>query len=184
LPVAAHAQEPDPEQMRELMERSMELGQPGPAHEHLATLAGNWDINMTMWSQPGAEAVEVSGSSTSEMILGGRFLMQTTTIPEGMFAGESVAIIGFDRRSDEYTMIGLDTIGTYWVSSQGPMGDDGKAVLSGEDYDPIFGGTQEYDFILSWPDEDTMVTELIFKDEAHTGGGEPFKMLHIFARRR
>ncbi len=125
----------------------------------------------------------VTGTVESETILGGRFLVSTTVITEGMFAGESVSIFGFDRRSEEYTLIGLDTIGTYWVTAQGPMGSDGKAVLSGEDFDPVFNGMQLYDFVLSWPDADTMVTDLIFKDEMHAGGPEPHRLLNIVSRR-
>jgi hypothetical protein len=33
---------------------------------------------------------------------------------------ESTTIIGFDRRSKKYTTVGLDTMGTYWVTAAGP----------------------------------------------------------------
>lgn len=126
----------------------------------------------------------LAATGEAEMILGGRFLMMKQVIPDDMFASESIAILGFDRRTEEYTLLGLDTIGTYWISAQGPARDAGSAVLSGEDYDAVFGGTQEYDFVLRWEDDGTWVTELIFKDEFHTRGGGPFKMMESVARRR
>jgi hypothetical protein len=185
LPAAAAAQEmPSPERVQELMALSMELAEPGPEHARFADMVGSWDMAMTMWPQPGADPIEVAGTAESELRLGGRYLFTSTTIPTGFFAGESLSILGFDRRSEQYTLIGLDTVGTYWVTAQGPMGDDGRAVLSGEDFDPVFDGTQLYDFVLSWPDDDTFVSELIFKDEFHTGGGEPFRMLRIVSTRR
>jgi hypothetical protein len=119
------------------------------------------------------------------MIVGGRFLMQTMDMADTDATGEQISIIGFDRRSDEYTILGMDTAGTYWVTARGPADEDGdRAVLSGEDYDPIVGGTQLYDFVLSWPGEDTFVVEIIFKDEIHTRGGPPFKMVEVTSRRR
>ncbi len=53
--VALAQQDLDPEQISELMARSLELAQPGPEHERLAALAGPWDMTMTMWAQPGAD---------------------------------------------------------------------------------------------------------------------------------
>ena len=175
---------PDQATIEALMAKSLELAQPGPEHARFERMAGTWDMEMTMWSQPGAEAVVVSGVVEAELILGGRYLVQTTVIPDGFFAGESITILGFDRRSEEYTLIGLDTVGTYWVSAQGPATSGTEAVLSGEDFDPVFGHLQEYDFVLRWEEDGAFVSQIIFKDAAHTGGGEPFKMIEIVSRPR
>jgi len=122
-PAAATAQElPDEEQLRAMMAKSLELAQPGPEHARFAQMVGTWDMEMTLWPEPGAEALTTSGVVEAELILGGRYLMQTTVIAEGFFASEGISILGFDRRSEEYTLLGLDTIGTYWVSAQGPRG--------------------------------------------------------------
>ena len=104
---------------------------------------------------------------------------------ESTTAGEMMTILGFDRRSGEYTLIGLDTSGTYWVAARGPANESGDgAVLSGEDYDAVFEHMQLYDFVLAWPDDDTFRIQIIFKDEIHTGGGPPFKMVETVSRRR
>lgn len=182
--VATAQQAPDKEAVEAMMAKSLELGQPGPEHVRFEQMVGTWDMQMTMWPQPGAAAVVVNGVVEAKLILGGRYLMQTTVIPDGFFAGESITILGFDRRSEEYTLIGLDTIGTYWVSAQGPATSQTEAVLSGEDFDPIFGGTQEYDFVLRWEEDGTFVSQIIFKDDVHTGGGEPFKMIETVSHRR
>jgi len=182
--IAVAQESPDQAAIAAMMARSLELGQPGPEHARFEQMVGTWDMEMTMWPQPGAEAVVVNGVVEAELILGGRYLVQTTVIPDGFFAGESISILGFDRRSEEYTLIGLDTIGTYWVSAQGPSTSENEAVLSGEDFDPIFGGTQEYDFVLRWEEDGTFVSQIIFKDAWHTRGGEPFKMVETVAHRR
>ncbi len=184
-PAVAMAQElPAGEELEAMVAKSLELAAPGPEHVRFERMVGTWDAHMTLWSQPGAEPIVVEGTTESELILGGRYLLQSTVLPEGYFAGESITILGFDRRSGEYTLIGLDTVGTYWVTAQGPASGDREAVLSGEDFDPVFDGTQEYDFVLRWQDDNTFVTRIIFKDAVHTRGGDPFKMVEIVARRR
>jgi len=184
-PAQAAPQRPSPEQLQELMARAMAAAQPGPEHQRLARMQGNWDVEIKMWPAPGAAPVTMTGSSESQMILGDRFLMQTLDIADTDPTGEQVSIIGFDRRSDDYIIMGMDTVGTYWVTARGPADESGdRAVLSGEDYDAIFEGTQIYDFVLSWPDEDTFVVEIIFKDDFHTEGGPPFKMVEVTSRRR
>lgn len=182
---AGAPQQPTQEQLQELMARHMAAAQPGPEHERLARMQGTWDVEITMWPAPGAAPVKMTGTSESEMILGNRFLMQTMDLADTDPSGEQISIIGFDRRTDEYIILGLDTAGTYWVTARGPADEGGdRAVLSGEDYDAIVDGTQLYDFVLIWPDEDTFVIEIVFKDEIHTRGGPPFKMVEVTSRRQ
>lgn len=178
-------QELSPEELRALAQRHMMSASPGPEHERLAAMEGAWDIEVKMWPQRGAEPMTMHGTVEARMILGGRFLLWTSDVSDVDQMGEQMSILGFDRRSGDYTLIGLDTSGTYWVTARGPANASGdEAVLSGEDYDAIFEGTQLYDFVLRWPDDDTFRTEIIFKDEIHTGGGPPFKMVETVSRRR
>lgn len=178
-------QQPTPEQMAEMMRRHRELAQPGPEHERLAAMTGTWDVELKMWPAPGAEPVTSAGTMSAETIIGGRFLVQTMSLADTDPGGEQMSIIGFDRRSGEYIVMGMDTAGTYWVTARGPADASGdRAVLAGEDHDAIVGFTQIYDFVLSWPDDDTFVVEIIFKDEIHTRGGPPFKMVEVTSRRR
>ena len=173
------------EQLERLIERHRLASQPGPEHERLAEMQGAWDVEMRLWPEPGAEPMTTTGTMEGEMIVGGRFLLLTTDIAGTEATQEQIWIVGFDRRADEYTIMGMDVSGTYWVTARGPAGEDGShAVLSGEDYDAIFDGVQLYDFVLSWPDDDTFVVEIIFKDQIHTRGGPPFKMAETTSRRR
>ncbi len=178
-------QEPTPEELQALVARVMKLGKPGPEHARLARMAGTFDVENKIWPTPGAEPETAHGTMESEMVLGGRFLLLRSTIEGGMFAAEGLTIIGFDRRHEEYTLIGMDTTGTYWVAGQGPADADGtSATLSGTDDDPVIGHTQEYDFVLHFVDDDTIVTDIVFKDSVHTQGGPPFRMVQSTARRR
>lgn len=180
----AQAQEPSPEELQKLMAQSMELAQPGPEHARLAQLEGDWDVQLKIWMTPDAEPVMLEGKGHAEMFLGGRFLRMTSSFTEGPFPADTESILGFDRRKNEYTILGFDTMGTYWVSASGPFEEEGqRTVLYGEDEDPIFKNTQKYDIVFYWVDENTYRSEVIFKDKMHTGGGEPLKMVEVTGTR-
>lgn len=168
-----------------IMQEHMRLGQPGPEHDRIASLAGTWDMEITMWPEPGAAPVQLPPAVVeSEMILGGRFLQQHGRSEVDGMVIETMSLFGFDRRNDLYNLIALDTSGTYWVTASGQAVDESTIVLSGSDWDGIVGGEQIYDFVLRWEGPDTLVTEIIFKDEIHTRGGPPHKMVETRSRRR
>lgn len=173
---------PEGADQRELMMQYLQLAQPGPEHERLAVYAGSWDVEMTLWLQPGAEPMVIQGTATTRMVVGGRFLMHETRSEDGTM--ESMGILGFDRRSGQYQVMGMDNSGTYFVTAAGPWDEEtGTAVLSGEDVDPIMQFTQRYDFVYHFVSADEYRIEVIFKDEMHTRGGEPFKMVEVTYRR-
>jgi hypothetical protein len=114
------------------------------------------------------------------MILGSRFLFSHGVSDEGMMAGESINILGFDRRYGHYTVVGYDTYGTYYITAAGSYEAKTKTLtLSGTDDDPVLQATQVYDFIIRFVSADEYTYEVIFKDEWHTRGGGPFKVVAI-----
>jgi hypothetical protein len=179
--IPAQAQEaPDSASQADMMAQHMELASPGPEHERLAALVGTWKMETKMWMAPGTEPMTVSGKISNRMILGGRFLMSEAESGEGFMATESVGLMGFDRRSGQYTTVGFDTWGTYYVTGAGSWDEErGAIVLSGEDYDAATDHTQIYDFILTPLTSTTYRFEVMFKDELHTQGGDPFKMVEV-----
>ena len=181
LPAAA--QEPANEEQRQKMQAMMAAMQPGPEHARLARLAGSWDVEITMWSGPGGESFKAAASAENRMILGGRFLESRVVGGQPPMQIESLTLMGFDRRFDRYTTIGLDTWGTYYVTAAGTM-TDSLVNMHGTDEDPIAGHTQVYDMNLRFVDADTYVTDVTFTDEVHTRGKGPFKAFEAVYRRR
>jgi Protein of unknown function (DUF1579) len=187
LPAATRAQErkPTPEEIAKLQATMLESMAPGPEHERLSGLAGRWNLETRIWPEPGAEPVTVSGLAENRMILGGRFLVSETTTSSGPMQGESMTILGFDRRNGWYTSAGYDTYGTYHVAAQGRWnGERGAIVMHGEDTVVAANHTQTWDFVLRPIDEDTYIFEIVFTDPVHTRGGPPFKMVEITHRRQ
>lgn len=74
---------------------------------------------------------------------------------------ESLSIYGFDRRTNEYTVVGYDTMGTYYVTAAGKReAGANEVVMQGEIEE--HGDVKKYDMVLRWADADTHVTEIIF----------------------
>jgi len=174
----------DSAKQAEMMAMFMQMAQPGEEHKKLEPLAGTWDVEIKMWSQPGAEPMLFKGRGTSRMILGSRFLESRSTSGEGEMYTEALTILGYDKRHKKYTSVGYDTWGTYYVAATGEYDPKtNSVVMGGEDYDPTTKFTQKWDFVLRFIDKDKYVWEVIFKDEMHTQGKGPFKMVEITSTR-
>lgn len=172
-----------PEEQQKLTEEMMRLAQPGPEHELLKQLVGEWSLVSKVWHTEDGEPEVHPGTGSNRLILGGRFLEMSG---RGTMFGEPVetlTILGFDRRKEMFTSTGYDTFGTYSVFAAGPYDAAKKQTrMSGTDDDPTTGWTQRYDFVLVWVDADTYRFEVWFKDLSH-GNSEPFKMVETTGTR-
>lgn len=167
VPFAMSAQQRPTQAQMDAMLAKM---RPGPEHTELAALAGRWSQEVT-YDAGGPQKIVMKGTAANRLILGGRFLVSERTAenPAGATLGErtleAVSIYGFDRRTREFTIVELDTMGTYWVSAAGAKTPAGPVVMSGETLDD-HGGSHEmrqFDMVLRVLDRDTYVTQIVFK---------------------
>jgi hypothetical protein len=144
---------------------------PAAQHQELAALAGQWTQEVTY--SMGGPPMKATGTVTNRMILGGRFLVSEGTSPNPAGPGmgdatlEFMSIYGFDRRTKEFTIIGLDTLGTYYVTAAGNKTEPRTIVMRGESLDDHGGSVpgsemRKYDMVLRFVDPNTYVTEIIF----------------------
>jgi hypothetical protein len=164
--IIAEGQQPTPAQIEAMTEKT----RPGAPHRQLAALVGQWTQEIT-YTMGTSTPLKGSGTATNRMILDGRFLVseRTSETAAGGAIGrvklEAMTIYGFDRRTSEYTILELDTMGTYWVSAAGVPAPDKSIVMSGEALDD-HGGSKEmrkFDMVLQVIDQDTYVTKIVFK---------------------
>lgn len=174
-----------PEELQALQVQVMTLAQPGPEHELLAHLEGEWDQEVRMWMTPTAEEpLTVVGTSVGRRILGGRFLQLESSSNFMGTRTESMNILGFDRRHEHFTQVGFDTMGTYSVAAAGPRDPEtGLIEMVGEDVDPIMGVTQRYKFVWRAIEPNHNVMEIVFLDGSHGNDG-PYKMVEVVSTRR
>lgn len=166
-------------------EDQVKLTKPGPEHEALAGYAGTWDVTVSMGT--GASSVEYLGTAENRMTVGGRFLQVEYQAKTEADATEGIFTVGFDSRHQRYTLIAMDSFGTYFVTSQGQLDDQsGKVRMSGTDDDPVMkamGYTKEFVHVLDLRKPDEFVVEVWFVD-TRTPARKEFKYMEYAFKRK
>lgn len=147
------------------MQKAIELATPNENHARLETdFGGTWSYTTTS-DFPGF-SMEGSGTSSNKMILGGRFLMIEA---EGTMLGQivkSITIMGYDNALEKYTMIGIDELGTYYITAAGTYDEaTRKYTLDGTYEEPVIKEMQNYRFVFDVTDPDKPITRIFFENE-------------------
>lgn len=127
----------NPMENPEFMAAMTEYMTPGAPHEELANHAGAWNVRTKMFMTPDAEAVEMDATADSEMILGGRYLLENF---KGTMMGEpfeGMLIIGYNNLTEEYFSMWMDTWGTAVHQTQGARSENGTLVMTGRMHDVL-----------------------------------------------
>ena len=116
------------------MAEMMKYAMPGPMHDVLKPMAGNFNAAVKMWEGPG-EPQATQGSCQNTWILGGRFLQCAY---KGEFAGqpfEGFGLTGYDTMKRQYVGLWMDTMGTTVMISNGSAEAPGKAITMNSSMD-------------------------------------------------
>ena len=134
-----------------------------------------------VWSAPGAEPVESSGSATGRWILGDRFVETTF---EGEVMGtpfEALKIEGYENATQEYVSTWRDTMGTYTMLFRGGCEEDCRVrTVSAEITDPASGQKLTNKRVTTVVDENSYTYESFIV----TPSGAEFKNMELVAQRR
>ncbi|MHC4824546.1 MAG: DUF1579 family protein, partial [Planctomycetota bacterium] len=132
------AQEPadaemTPEQLQEIMMEQMKMGQPGPQHEQLQAMAGEWSTKMKMrMGGPDSPWQEYEGHSKIQIALGGRYIIEKFTGELGMMGKmDGLLILGYNNMTEEYESIWMDNMSTWPQFAKGVVNEEGATELSG-----------------------------------------------------
>lgn len=174
----------DSAKQQELMRKAMEKIMPGPEHEALTSLAGEWQVDITVWPAPGKDPKVSSGRATNRVVLGGRFL---ESVWSGTMMGmpvENLTILGFDRRMQKFTSVVFDTFGTYYVTAAGERDSASHTVImKGNEGQAALEHEHDYEFHLALIDRDTYAWSVVFRDPVTSSGTGNFKMMELTFRR-
>jgi hypothetical protein len=174
ISVFTFAQEGEME-MTEEMKVWMDYMTPGPMHEMLASANGEWDTKVTFWMMPGVEPQTSTGTTTNEMILGGRY--QKTTHHGDMMGMpfEGMGLLAYDNATQKFYNIWIDNMGTGMMMSSGKFNKEtNKAEMSGTFVDPMTGKEEPFKQTFEMIDENKHVFEMFMFHE-----GNEFKSLEI-----
>ena len=114
---------------QEAMRKMEEAGRPGPAHQALEPLIGDWKAEVKCWQEGSAAAHVTQGTAESYWILQGRFLKEDFTgeMMGKPFKGQT--LLGFDNIKQTYNLVWLADTTTSIFTSEG-RGDSGNRVIT------------------------------------------------------
>lgn len=115
---------------------------PGPMHERLSSLAGEYEVTVKSWEAPGSEPTVTTGMATLEMAFDGRYL--TEKFKGDMFgqAFKGMGLTGYDKVKDKVVSTWIDNMSTGIMMMEGKFDESGKVITTkGEYTDPVTGET-------------------------------------------
>lgn len=107
---------PSQDQMNEMMEQA---AKPGPNHQLLNGMVGDWTCDCTFWMAPGAPPMQSKGTATNKWTLGNRFVSQefNGTFMDKPFHG--MGYTGYDNQKQKFVGSWMDTASTGIMYSEG-----------------------------------------------------------------
>jgi hypothetical protein len=160
-------------------EQTVKTDMPGAIHQHLADLAGSWDVS-TRYVIGGKEH-EGKASCEAKMILGGRFLQQDYS---SRFQGQPYHVLqvwGYDNTRKKSIEIMMDTNGTGLIHNEGTVSEDGKVITNlGESLDPQSGKPYKLRTVTTIVDRDSFTIDWYGTEE----GGKEAKTVTLTHKRK
>jgi hypothetical protein len=180
----AIAQDQDAPQMTAQQQAEMEAyikaGTPGPAHAELAKSAGDYDLRIRSWYEPGGDAVVETGTATRKMVLGGRVLVEdmSSQMMGQPFTGH--AMHGYDNVTGKHWSTWNDSMSTGLMVSEGSCNEEHACTFTGSWMDPVKKTEVSSRMTTHRTGPDTEVFEMY----GPGADGKEFKMMEITYTRK
>ena len=169
----------DPKAMEEMM---MKLASPGPNHERLKKLVGEWNLTVKWTMDPSQPMQETKSTSVVTSLMDGRYCQELST---GDMMGKpfnGMGITGYDNVLNKYVSIWLDNMGTGIMTSEGTADASGNVVnWTGQSSDPMTGKLAKFRLVTRFVDDDHHVFEMYAKSP---DGKKEFKTMEITYERK
>jgi|SRR6266496_1040055 len=142
--------QPGAPDLEAMMKKWEAAATPGPAHQALEPLVGEWEVSSKWYMAPDAPPLESKGTSSTRWILGKRFLQDDFA---GDFMGKpmkGLGLTGYDNLKKKYVGVWVDESGTGIFTNEGTADAAGKVfTFHGKMDDPMTGEKdKEMKFIL------------------------------------
>lgn len=122
--------------MEEMMANAARYTQPGPEHDFLAMLIGEYDVTAQV-TLMGPDAPKTDGRAVVEWKVEGRFIENTWSGNLMGMDGLNVVIVGYDRLKQSFVWTGFGNFDTAMNRAEGDLTRDGKAMI-------LYGTLDEY----------------------------------------
>jgi hypothetical protein len=155
---------------------------PAAPHARLAEMAGEWQLEVKFWMQPGGEPMVSTATSTRKMIMGGRYLADHV---EGDAMGQpftGMGLTGYNNVEERFEATWVDNMGTGIFTYHGEWNEEENAlVMHGSYVDPATGKKKEVKTISRMEGPDKEIFEQYEKSE---GEEEALKTMEIVSIRK
>ncbi len=155
---------------------------PGEPHKMLAMDNGSWDCESTMYmSANDPKPMKTKMTSTSKMVMGGRY--QESRYSGNMMGQpfEGVATVGYDNASKKYVSTWMDNMGTGLMYMTGDYDVATKTMsMKGECTDPMTGQKKNVRETFAIVDDNTRKMEMFDTDAS----GKEYKSMEITMTRK
>lgn len=155
---------------------------PGEPHKMLAMDNGNWECESTMYmSANDPNPTKTKMTSTSKMVMGGRY--QESRYRGNMMGQpfEGVATVGYDNASKKYVSSWMDNMGTGLMYMTGDYDAATKTMnMKGECIDPMTGQKKNVRETFAIVDDNTRKMEMFDTDAS----GKEYKSMELTMTRK
>ena len=132
------AQEPKPNPMEAMIERSKRLSEPGPSHKRLERFLGKWETETRFYVFGTATTPEKATAEFSWLVKG-RWLKGSWSGAFGGQPAEGFILIGYDNFRQNYVTTAVTSLDTRMSCTRGDMESD-KALMTYGTYDEYTTG--------------------------------------------
>jgi hypothetical protein len=138
-----------------MMEKITKAATPGPQHEMLKKLTGDWNAKVRFQMDPSQPWQESASSSTTTMVMDGRYCQEVVS---GQMMGapfNGIGITGYDNVIGKYVGTWIDNMGTGIETMQGTADASGKVInWIGTMSDPVSGKPSKNRMVTTIADDD------------------------------
>ena len=163
------------------MQAMMKAAMPGPQHQHLAKMAGDWTFTNTFWMGPGAPPQTSTGTMHADAVLGGRYVEHhwMGSMMGQPFEGHGTE--GYDNVSKQWVTTWIDNMGTGMMNGSGTCNDTmSTCTYMSKMWDPTTGKETSMKSVITWVNDNEFHNEMY----GPAPDGKEMKMMEIVAKRK
>ena len=135
------------------MQAAMQAMMPGPAHQRLAKLAGEWTSKSKL-AIHGAPREETEGTAKITVVMDGRFIHQEDSGTTMGMPFTSAKLMGYNNGSKKYEAVWTYTLGTNMMNMTGTSAYEGKTIKFSSSFDNEVGVKETFNITYKIADDD------------------------------
>ncbi len=143
---------------------------PGPEHQQLMRLAGEYDTVTKFSMQPGTPPIVSKGTVKITSVIDGRFLLEESTGTQFGRPIHGLRLIGYNSDAKQYEASWVYSMSTAIMSLTGTSAGEGKQIDWKATYSGANGEPHTLYVVTRFVDADRFVMELIAKTPEGTNG--------------